>query len=47
MYAATEAGTDALRDAKSKVWELFQERFEDELQGHDKAEKTADKKAVS
>lgn len=31
-YVATEEGNEALRLAKAKVWELFRELFEDELQ---------------
>lgn len=30
-YVATAAGSKALRQAKSRVWELFRELFEDEL----------------
>jgi PadR family transcriptional regulator PadR len=31
IYVSTAAGDEALRLAKSKVWELFREFFEDEL----------------
>jgi PadR family transcriptional regulator len=37
VYSATRKGHAALRESKAKVWELFRELFEEELQFHGRA----------